>query len=190
MTGGTRSSGADQVLFHNGTGWETYWLNQTATRQQWVLTGDATLASRDNQIIPPGTGVMAKILSLPKSMTLTGYARLNPFRRVLKAGHNFLAMPRPVDATPLQLDLTTEVGFIPSNRLTSADQLQLWTGDSQAGGTAYTTYWLRGSAASANWVLQTDVNNSSVSNTLKLPANKAFFLKIMPTSTPNGWLTD
>lgn len=190
MTGGTRSSGADQVLFHNGTGWETFWLNQTATRQQWVLTGDATQASRDNQIIPPGTGVMAKILSLPKSMTLTGYARLNPFRRLLKAGHNFLALPRPADATPLQLDLTTEVGFIPSTRLTSADQLQLWTGDSQAGATTYTTYWLRGSAASANWVLQTDANNTSVSETLNLPANKAFFLKTMPTSTPNGWLTD
>jgi hypothetical protein len=190
MTGATRSTGADQVLFHNGTTWETYWLNQTAARHQWVLSGDATLAYRDNQIIPPGTGVMAKILSLPKTMTLTGHVRLTPFRRLLKAGHNFLALPRPIDATPNQLGLTVQGGFIPSSRPTMADQLQLWSGDSQLGTTNYITYWLRGSASAASWVLQTDANNVNVSDTLKLPASKAFFLKTTATSTPNGWQTE
>jgi YVTN family beta-propeller protein len=190
MTGGTRSTSADQVLFHNGTSWDTYWLNQTATRLQWVRTGDAALSSRDNQIIPPGTGVMSKVLRLPKTMTLTGYVRQTPFRRILKTGHNFLALPRPVDSTPNQLDLTTAGGFISSSRQTSADQLLLWAGDTKLGATTYTTYWLQGITSAANWVLQTDAKNTSVNDRLKLPANKAFFLKTTPTSTPKGWFND
>lgn len=190
MTGGTASTTADQVLFHNGKAWETYWLNKTATRHIWVKSGDTKFTPRDAEIIAPGTGVMVKVLNRAKSITLTGYVRMNPFRRKLGIGHNFLALPRPVDATPNQLGFTKANGFTATNSVTTADQLQLWTADTTPRATTYTIYWLRNAGASTYWVPQTGSVTKNVSDALKLPAHRAFFLKAQAATAKSGWFLE
>lgn len=190
MTGGTASTTADQVLFHNGKAWETYWLNKTATRHIWVKSGDTKFTPRDAEIIAPGTGVMVKVLNRAKSITLTGYVRMNPFRRKLGIGHNFLALPRPVDATPNQLGFTQANGFTATTSVTTADQLQLWTADTTPRATTYTIYWLRNAGTSTFWVPQTGSVTKNVSDTLKLPAHRAFFLKAQAATAKSGWFIE
>ncbi|MES2595270.1 MAG: Ig-like domain-containing protein [Verrucomicrobiota bacterium] len=181
--GGTRSTQGDQVLFFNGNGWDTCWLVQNGARHDWVLSTDATLAPQDGRIIPPGTGVMVKISSRATTHTLTGHVRTTPFLLPLTEGHHFLAPPRPLDATPNQWHLNAEAGLKASTVASTADQLQLWAGDSTPGATTYRVHWLN----NAGWILQTDASHTPVSDTLVLPGHRAFFLKLQPGSTGTFW---
>ena len=135
-------------------------------------------------------GVMVKVLNRAKSITLTGYVRTNPFRRKLGIGHNFLALPRPVDATPNQLGFTQANGFTATTSVTTADQLQLWTADTTPRATTYTIYWLRNAGTSTFWVPQTGSVTKNVSDTLKLPAHHAFFLKAQTATAKSGWFIE
>jgi YVTN family beta-propeller protein len=190
MTGGIRITAADQVLFHNGKTWDTYWLYQTATRLDWVKSGDTKLTARNLEVIAPGTGIMVKGLNRAKSITLVGHVRTTPFRRKLGPGHNFLALPRPVDATPTQLAFTKAAGFTATTSAATADQLQLWAGDTTPRATTYTVYWLRNADTTPYWVPQVGSLSKNVSDTLKLPAHRAFFLKAQAASTKNGWFIE
>ncbi|MEQ1750566.1 MAG: hypothetical protein ABL974_14160, partial [Prosthecobacter sp.] len=190
MTSGTLSTAADQVLFHNGKAWDTYWLNKTATRHIWVKSGDTKFTPRDSEIIAPGTGVMVKVLKSAKSITLTGYVRMNSFRRKLGIGSNFLALPRPLDATPNLLGFKATNGFTATTSVTTADQLQLWTADTTPRATTYTIYWLRNAGTSSFWVPQAGPVTQNVSDTLKLPAHRAFFLKAQTATAKRGWFLE
>jgi len=186
LQGGGSAAAADQLLFHSGGAWQTHWLLQSAVQHQWVLGDDATLASQDAKIIAPGSGVMVKILSRPQTFTLTGHVRTTPFVRPLSTGHNLLALPWPVDATPNRLLFTAANGFTAGTSTVASDQIQLWAADTVAGATNYTIYWLLKAGVGSRWTPQGNAALPDVSATLPLPAHRAFFLKAQPATAATG----
>ncbi len=183
MRGGASLPASDQVLFHTGTAWETLWLTKSATRNHWVRSGDTKFANQDQCIIPPGTGIMVKIVGSAVTTTLTGHVRMTPFLMNLKAGYSFLAGPRPVDATPGALNITAAGGFVSGSRSNLADLIQIYAGDTKPKATSYITYWL----SRSGWLPQVSSNGVSVTDTLKLPAGNAFFLKTSSMASGRLW---
>jgi hypothetical protein len=181
---GATATAADQVLFLEGGAWTTCWLNGS---RQWVSASEAGGSSQNGKIIAPGVGVMVKTGSLTKSVTLPGHVRTHPWRAALAAGQNLLALPWPVDGTPASLGLTTANGFTASTSVATADQLQLWKGDTTAGATTYDGWWLlkRGTAI---WTAKGSARLQDVSASLPLRAHRAFFLKVQAATAANGWV--
>ena len=90
---------ADQVLFFNGSDFDTYFLLQAEGYDQWVAQADDSLASADQLIIPPGVGSFIKHPEGAEtiSLMLTGEARATEFAQPLATGYNLLASPHPID---------------------------------------------------------------------------------------------
>ena len=179
---------ADQVLFYENGSWHAHWLSARSGVRQWVSADDTAHLSQNAKIIPPGTGLMVKAAAQPKSVTLAGHVRVSPWRKSLNVGQNLLAMPWPVDATPLRLGLTADQGFTASTNMASADQLQLWQADRVAGATTYDSFWLLNRAPTAYWTSKGSASLLNVSATLPLPAHRAFFLKVQPATAAHGWV--
>lgn len=186
LQGATVSPQADQVLFFDKTEWQAHWLELSATRHEWRPVGDVSGPSSDLKIIPPGTGVMVKIVSAPVSFTLTGHVRTGAFVRPLDQTHNLLALPWPIDATPQKLNFAATYGFTAGTSTSNSDQLQLWAGDQTPGAGTYTVYWLRQSGTQGAWTPKSG-GSEDVTNTLKLPSHRCFFLKIQPRSGDSFW---
>lgn len=186
LQGGISSLLADQVLFFDKTEWQPHWLELNATRHEWRPIGDASLPSSDSKVIAPGTGVMVKIVGQPVTYTLTGHVRTSPFVRMLDQTHNLLALPWPVDSTPQQLRFAATQSFTAGSNISMADQLQFWTGDQTPDGSTYAIYWLRQSGAEGIWVPKENPA-LDVTRTLSLPAQRSFFLKIIPRSGESIW---
>lgn len=183
LTGGTASARADQVIFHDGSGWRTYWLLKQGARHQWALVGDASVADQGRLVIAPGTGVMFKARA-PAAFTLTGHVRQNAFLRALGEGHNLLSPPWPLAATPRRLRFTTANAFTAGPNADTADQLQLWKGDLTPGTEGYDIHWLQNTGAQGAWI---SPEGADVSESLVLPAHRAFFLRARPATAAQGW---
>jgi uncharacterized protein (TIGR02597 family) len=113
FTGSGNPQTAEQVLFHRDGRYVSYWLYDgggNAQRRAWLQVGDATLASMNDLILPPGTGVMVKLVS-GRSFTLIGQVRTNAFVQNLVAGHQLIATPWPVNASPASLRMMIGNGF-------------------------------------------------------------------------------
>jgi hypothetical protein len=184
--GSIRQIISDQVLFHNGSTWETCWLMKNSARHQWVKSSGSKLDSQDQRIIPPGTGVMVKLAARPVTMTQVGHVRTTPFLMKLSAGHNFLAVPRPIDATPGTLNLTAAGGFNATSGPVTADQLQLWAADTKPQSSTYSTYWLSGNG----WLPLSATSANPVTDSLMLPSRRAFFLKVSGPAAGRLWEVD
>ncbi|MGV3660450.1 MAG: PA14 domain-containing protein [Prosthecobacter sp.] len=189
----SEAASADQVLFHNGTAYDTYWLFDDGTQRRWLLNGDTTFTDMGGKIIPPGTGLMLQIAAAaPQAVVFTGSVRTTPFAHVLPAsgGYSLLANPWPVSTTPAAAGMTG-ASFVPSHMVASADQIQLWAGDanpSASGG--YTGYWLSQPAGqpSATWLSTTGTTNASQNNAPLLSAGRATFLKTRPVANRAVWI--
>jgi YVTN family beta-propeller protein len=188
MTGGRAAGVADQILFFTGTGWSTYWLMKFGDQHRWVRAGDATLASADDAIIPPGQGVMTKLISNTHPLTFTGHVRSNTFRLALRSGQNLLAAPWPTPGTPTSLQLRNTNGFTGSNAPALADQIHLWAADSNPSRNDFVAYFLLklNNQPTAFWTPMGNANLENFNDSLLLPVNQAFFIKAQPTTTQ--WL--
>lgn len=182
LKGATAPASADQVLFHTGSTWQTHWLLKTATFHQWIASGDATAADSHTRLIPPGTGLMVKIANQSTTFTLTGHVRTHAFIRPLVVGQNLLAPPRPLAASPNQLGFRSNNAFTPGLNQTTADQILRWTGDTTPGTSTYTTYWLLKTPTGGRWTLPSDATLPDLSDTLLIPADRAFFYKAQASS--------
>ncbi|HEY1083819.1 MAG TPA: hypothetical protein VGE29_16270, partial [Prosthecobacter sp.] len=179
---------ADQVLFYNQNAWQTSWLELSAQRHEWRPVGDVTQPSADGRVIVPGTAVMFKSASdTAASYVVTGHVRTGAFVRPLDQTHNLLALPWPVDTTPQQLKFDATQGFTSGKNSSVADQIQLYNGDETANAITYAIYWLRQSGTTGIWSPKADASAPDVSATLRLPAHRGFFLKIMPRSGESVW---
>ncbi|HRK17200.1 MAG TPA: hypothetical protein PK490_23185, partial [Prosthecobacter sp.] len=183
LTGGPASARADQVIFHDGSGWRTYWLLKQGARHQWALVGDASVADQGGLVIAPGTGVMFKARA-PAAFTLTGHVRQNSFLRALNEGHNLLSPPWPLAATPRRLHFTAANAFTAAATADAADQLQFWKGDTAPGAEGYDIHWLQNTGAQGAWI---SPEGADVSESLVLPAHRAFFLRARPATAAQGW---
>lgn len=180
-------SKADQVLFFKEAAWETCWLEHSSRAHEWRPIGSFAQASADRRPIPPGTGVMVKISGSPVNYTLTGHVRTGGFYRALDQTHNLLALPWPVDATPDRLRFYATEGFTAGVNSMVADQLQLYHGDNAPGAEAYDVYWLRISGSNGAWIPRSSAGEPDTGAVIRLPASRAFFLKIMPRSGESVW---
>jgi hypothetical protein len=134
---------ADQVLFYNGTGYDTYF--KFAAGAIWVRQGFG-VTSQDGLVVPSGTGMMvthADPTSTSEILAL-GAVRYNDFRRPVvlgQTGLNFVSQGYPLDASPGSLAMNTGNGFAASGLLTQAAQILTWRGDSTVNATGWTTYF-------------------------------------------------
>lgn len=185
MTSGRTAALSDQILFYAGNGWITYWLAKYGNQLHWVRAGDSSLASADNAIIPPGHGVMTKLVSNTIPLTVIGHVRTNPFRLAFASGQNLLASPWPENASPASLQFTRANGFTGSNNPPLADQIHIWGGDSIPGNSNFKAYFLLHlkNTGAEWWTPMGDSSLVDVSNTGLVPVNHAFFLKAQPTTT-------
>lgn len=188
--GAVSATSADQVLFHNGTGYTTFWLYDDGTQRRWVLNGEATLADMGGTVIPPGTGLMLQIAAAaPQPVVFTGSVRTTAFAAVLPSGYSLFANPWPVSSTPSATGMTG-TAFIGSSTVAGADQIQLWAGDTNPAASGYTGYWLAqsSSAATPSWLSATDASLTSKNNALLLSAGRATFFKARPKTDRPVWI--
>lgn len=184
---------ADQVLFHNGTTYDTFWLFNDGSQRRWLLNGDTSFADMGSKVIPPGTGLMLQIAATgPQPVIFTGSVRTTAFVRVLPAsnGYSLLANPWPVSTTPAFAGMTG-ASFIPGATVAAADQIQLWAGDaSPTANGGYTGYWLSKPAGqtSATWLSTTGNTNASQNNAPLLSAGRATFLKTRAVANRAVWV--
>jgi YVTN family beta-propeller protein len=187
FTGNRSAAVSDQVLFHTGQGWITYWLLKFGSLHHWVRAGDATLTPADDAIIPPGHGLMTKFVSDTLPQTFIGHVRTNPFRLRLTPGQNLLAAPWPTNATPSSLQLLRSNGFKSSNNPALADQIHLWAGDSNPSRSNFEGYFLlQRNTTSSWWTAMGSADLANLNESLALPQGRAFFLKAQPSTTQ--WL--
>ncbi len=188
--GSTTAASADQVLYHTGTAYRTYWLYDNGSERRWVLNGDATLASAADTLIPPGTGLMLQLAGAsPSPLLFTGSVRTTPFARVLTSGYNLVANPWPVDSTPNATGLTSGA-FVATTSFATADQLQLWKGDANATASGYTGFWLFQMPGQIIplWVPTGDATLRSQNNANLLRAGRATFIKAQLKANRPVWI--
>ncbi len=183
------ATSADQILFYAPAGYRTYWLYSSGAAPQWVLSG-ASLASMNDAIIPPGTGVMLQIASTaPGPLLSTGSVRTTPFARPLQTGYNLFANPWPLDATPAHAGLNS-AAIVASTTFSSSDQLQLWKGDASPAASGYLGYWLfqmPGQPVPV-WISMGDASLHSQNNATLLRAGRATFIKAQPKANRAVWI--
>jgi uncharacterized protein (TIGR02597 family) len=184
FTGSGNPQTAEQVLFYRDGRYVSYWLYDgggNAQRRAWLQVGDATLASMNDLVLPPGTGVMVKLVS-GRSFTLIGQVRTNAFVQNLVAGHQLIATPWPVNASPASLRMMIGNGFTGGTNAQLGEQLQTWLGDTSPGASGYGVYWLH---SSNHWLATGDATLAPMENQALLFASRAVFLK---TTTSGAWL--
>lgn len=174
LRGSNGVSTADQVQVLSASGFKTYWLLQAGAFNQWVAAGDATVANADALIIPPGSGVMLKCGGSTKgSLVITGQVRTTPFARLVVPGASLLAAPWPLASSPTSLNLTAPA-FTATTNPATADVLQFWKGDSQAGANGYVGFWFFQKPQNTPvWVSTGDATLRSQSDLLLFKAGRA-----------------
>jgi len=170
---------ADQVLFFNGTNFDTYFLLQAEGYDQWVAQADDELKSADHHIIPPGVGSFIQRPEGAESieLMLTGEARASAFAQPLVAGYNLLASPRPIDLDFDSRALLLSDGFLGSRDPDAADQIQLWQGDNNPSQLVYESYFLLDAGDGHQHWTEIGPDLPNVNPTKLFRGNRAFFLK-------------
>jgi hypothetical protein len=72
--------------------------------------------------------------------------------------------------------------------MAQADELHISKADAAAVTTTYDAFWLIKRAPTPYWTAKNSSSLQNVSNTLRLPAHRAFFLKAQPATAAKGWL--
>lgn len=185
LRGSNNPASSDQVLVLSAAGFRAYWLLQSGTRNQWIATGDVTLANSDTLTIPPGMGVMLKSSSAASRMLLmTGQVRTTPFARLVAPGASMVANPWPLNTTPTGLNMTSAATFTATTSPGTADALQFWKGDSQPDASGYDVFWFfQRPKALAGWVSSRDASVRSQNDLLPLKAARAAFINRRGTSS-------
>ena len=187
--GSTIPTSADQVLFYTSSGYSTYWLYALGSTRYWVLSG-APMASMNDTLIQPGTGVMLQLASTnPAPLLFTGSVRTTPFARPLVAGYNLIANPWPLDTTPTHAGLTTPF-CVATTSFATADQLQIWKGDASAATSGYAGFWLfqHPGQLIPTWVSNSDATLISQNNATLLHAGRATFIKAQSKASRPVWI--
>lgn len=191
LKGATVPVSADQVLFYTPTGYRNCWVYANGSDRRWVLSGDASLTSIDQTIIPPGVGLMLQLANRGPAPLLTlGSVRTTPFALPLTAGYHLIANPWPIDLTPDRAGMTSTEVFAASTAPGSADQAQLWSGDTNPAGTGYQGYWLlqKPGQLIPTWVSTGDAALLSQNNATLLRAGRATYFKAQAKPNRPVWI--
>jgi YVTN family beta-propeller protein len=180
---------ADQVLFFTSGGFRSYWLLKSGSRHHWVAAGDAAVRSADDVIMPPGTGVLLKTgQPTPRTLFITGQVRTTRFAKTLPPGYSLFANPWPLDASPASLQMTGATVFTATANPSTADAIQFWKGDHQAGSSGYTGYWFfRRPNTLSVWTANGDASLRSKNDSPLFKASRAAFLN-RRSASPVLWL--
>ena len=163
---GASASGADSVMFFDGSGYKVIWLMAGKTGSKWVRDGDTTLADAGGTIIGPADGVMVHPRSGPVSVTLVGEVRAWKFAVPLRAGPQLVGAGYPLDLSPADKAMDAADGFTAGASASVADSIRLWSGDSTPGSTAYSScFYQQGGVGVGFWSAGTppqDVTHSKL----------------------------
>ncbi|MES2440976.1 MAG: SdrD B-like domain-containing protein [Verrucomicrobiota bacterium] len=189
---------ADQVQLFTDGQWTFYWLyDDGITAPRWVKTGDNTYSDQAATVLPPGQGVFFNNRAAATSILSYGEVRENDFIRPLAAGSNLIAGGYPIDQSPAAANgraMTVVRGFFGSRDIATADSIYIWKGDTTAGDSSYTTYFLNNQAPSSSlikWVKIGDASLLSRDAETLLPGNRSSFLRskngLHGYTTPSPW---
>jgi hypothetical protein len=187
FTGSLSATNADRVMFYINGSYRSYFLLKGSTRSgtynQWTAEADATLASADDTIIPPGSGVMLRVVRLSKAIVTIGCVRTDAFAHRLVPGNNFIANPWPIATSPADSRMGLEHGFTGTRSPTTSDQIQLFDG------TAFRGFWLvKAGTSYRHWTPLTDATLSNASDQDLMAPSAGFFLKVQPTTAARPWI--
>jgi uncharacterized repeat protein (TIGR01451 family) len=176
--GGISVGSSDQILFWNGSAYDTYWKFDGTGN--WVRTA---ITSQNAKIIPPGVGVFAnhKTPNDINTVIQLGEVRYNDFIRPLvlgSTGLNIVANGYPLDASPSSQGMTIANNFVSSVSSGSATQILSWNGDTKANNAGYSTRYLHSTGSWRSSFGFVDVTNNALfkagrATFVDMPADKA-----------------
>ena len=120
----------------------------------------------------------------PRTLLIAGQVRTTPFARLMAPGFSLCANPWPLNTNPTGLNMTSASTFIATTNPSTADALQFWKGDTQAGATGYDGFWFfQNPKTFACWVSTRDATLQSQNDLLQLKAARAVFFNRHSTSS-------
>ena len=164
------ASKADRVLFFDaGTqSYRIFWLCQTPSGPRWLTSGDASLTDAGSTIVGPSDAVMLQARTRALGLTLCGEVRTTKFALPLTKGSQLLGTGSALALSPTQAGMDGSTGFIAGD-LTTADRLQIWSGDTSPATTGYLNYFYQEGSATGNFW-----SDSTGTDTTSSPLLKAF----------------
>ncbi|MBL9143555.1 MAG: carboxypeptidase regulatory-like domain-containing protein [Verrucomicrobiaceae bacterium] len=152
---GPDSVTGDRLMFFNpaNNNYDIVFMATVAGQRRWVLEGDATQADAGNRILAPGEAgaFFVHPRNSPITMAFVGIVRANDFAVPLKVGSNYLGGGWPIDQSPNDRAMTLANGFTGGRSSTTADNFQLWKGDTVLHAEGYDTHFLYNFGGFTHW---------------------------------------
>ena len=203
----TESHGtADRVFFLNSvSSFDIIWMYDGSVHNgvpRWIDRKSVTFADAGDRVVRSGDAFFLHPRGGAVTVLHLGEVRENRFVRPVKAGWNFVGNPWPVDrhAAPDQLGvapdsetavvdlrMTLGSGFNGSQKVTEADQVQLWKADQSEnyGLEGYTGYYLLdgdftdlGLGIRSHWTKMGVPDLADENTALKLQKCRGMFLRL------------
>ncbi len=168
LTGGT-SSTADQILIHNGVGFDTYYYKTTGPNGVGWRSTASTATDRSGQLIYPDDALVVKrTAATAVNVVIMGSVKLGQSSYPIATGNTFIANPC---AAPMTL---ASCGIYTGNSATgllggtsgTADKILLWNG------TAYNTYYYKTTGPNGvGW--RSTASTATDASTIQIPVGVA-----------------
>ena len=180
--GSLDSGTADQIQFHDGTGYQTYFkADNGGGLTRWTQVG-AGFADLGNTPVPPATGAFltryddgAGPALADVTMVQFGEVRAHQFVLDIKQGLNLICSPYPLGYTAGGLGMTEANGFTGTLNAGTADKIHVLVGDSAPGTGGFETFWLAYNGSSELWAKVGDGFVDHSSDVLFGDCRSAFF---------------
>lgn len=123
---GTSAGNADNVMYYNGSAWQTFYYNSTNSR--WQQKGLSF--SANNFVLRPDAGILfVRRSTSPLSFVVTGTVPTGDLRYVVNnSGSTFLANGFPTDTKLSTVSFNVLPNWAGSTDGTSADLVMFWNG--------------------------------------------------------------
>ncbi|MEZ5327544.1 MAG: FG-GAP-like repeat-containing protein [Verrucomicrobiales bacterium] len=180
--GGRDPALVDQLQFFVGNGYDTVFLLDLGNGSPafWTSSGNALLEDAGQRILPPGVGCFIRKTSSSNKVTVSGQIRVNQFVQPLRKGLNMFGAPYPKDHSPATRHMLLADGFYGNANPASADQIQVWSGDSSAAESGFKSYFLLDAGAGSAyrfWSVMESAALSNEDNAVLFRKDRAAFLK-------------
>jgi len=171
---------ADRLLFHHApnNSFRTYWLAAFGQTRSWLLQGTSDLVDQSHLVIEPGRGIFIHPRYQPVTMVIHGQVRPHPFAIPLRHNLNFTSPGWPAALSAAQLSLNHLNGFVGAATSASADQIQIWRGDTLPGTNSFDGYfYLRVGTTFDYWTRVGDSNLPNLNAEPLFQPHRATFIR-------------
>ena len=131
-------------------------------------------------MVAPGRGCFVRKARRPVSVLTAGQVRVNRFIQPLAEGLNLVAEPCPLDQSPASRELLISNGFSGSPDPSLADQIMVWSGNSDPQTTGFVSYFLLDLGVGTGlryWTVQGSAALTNEDHTVLFRSNRATFIR-------------